>query len=392
MVYWGLFEKVGGSGMRIVIAPDSFKECATAVEVADAIAEGVRRAVPDAELVLAPMADGGEGTVDALVAATDGVTVDVKATGPMGDRVRSTYGILGDGRTAVIEMAAASGLALVPAGRRDPGYATTYGTGELVRHALDRDVERIIVGIGGSATNDGGAGMAQALGYSLTDADGAELPRGGLALSRLANIHATAKHHALDACEVLVACDVANTLCGPNGASHVYGPQKGADPATVTALDAALRHYAEVVAGQLGTPILDVPGSGAAGGLGGGLVAFTGAQLRPGVEIVAEATGLASKIEGADLVITGEGKLDRQTVEGKTPVGVARIAKAQGVPAIAIAGALGEGYQEVYDHGIDAALSIAPGSMALSESIRHARTLLADTAENLIRTRRWTGS
>jgi glycerate kinase len=372
--------------MRIVIAPDSFKECATAVEVADAIAEGIRRALPDADLVLVPMADGGEGTVDALLAATDGLKVDVEATGPMGNRLLSTYGVLGGGRTAVIEMAAASGLALVPTSRRDPGYATTYGTGELLRHALDRGVKRIIVGVGGSATNDGGAGMAQALGYSLTDKEGKELPRGGLALSSLASIDATGKHPALDACEVLVACDVANPLCGPNGASQVYGPQKGADPDTVGALDAALRHYAEVVAEQLGTPILDIPGSGAAGGLGGGLVAFAGAQLRPGVEIVAETTDLARKIKGADLVITGEGKLDQQTVEGKTPVGVARIAKAQGVPVIAIAGALDEGYQEVYDHGIDAAVSIAPGGTVLSESIRHARAFLANTAETVIRT------
>ena len=371
--------------MRIVIAPDSFKECATAVEVADAIAAGIRRVVPEAELVLVPMADGGEGTVAALVAATCGTVVDVDVIGPMGDSVRATYGMLGDGRTAVVEMAAASGLALVPPDRRDPAIATTYGTGELIRHALDSGIDRLIVGLGGSATNDGGAGMAQALGYSLTDAGGTELPRGGRALSRLTDINSTGKHPALDFCEVLVACDVANPLCGPNGASHVYGPQKGAGPATVRDLDAALRHYAGVVADQLDIPILDVPGSGAAGGLGGGLIAFTGAQLRPGVDIVAEAVDLAGKIEGADLVITGEGTLDGQTVEGKTPVGVARIAKSYGVPVVAVAGRLGEGYRELYDHGIDVAVSIAPDTIDISESIRLARNLLADTAETVIR-------
>ena len=371
--------------MRIVIAPDSFKECATAVEVAEAIAAGIRRVVPEAELALVPMADGGEGTVAALVAATGGATVEVDVTGPMGDGVRSTYGMLGDGRTAVVEMAAASGLALVPPDRRDPGVATTYGTGELIRHALDNGIDRLIVGLGGSATNDGGAGMAQALGYSLTDDGGTELPGGGRALSRLANIDSTGKHPALDACEVLVACDVANPLCGPNGASQVYGPQKGADPATVRDLDAALRHYADIVAAQLGIPILDVPGSGAAGGFGGGLMAFTGAQLRRGVDIVAEAVDLAGKIAGADLVITGEGTLDSQTVEGKTPVGVARIAKSHGVPVVAVAGRLCEGYRQLYDHGVDVAVSIAPGPIDMSESIRQARDLLADTAETVIR-------
>jgi len=371
--------------MRIVIAPDSFKECATAPEVAEAIGSGVRRVVPEAELALVPMADGGEGTVDALVAATGGVTVDVEVTGPLGGRVRSRYGILGDCQTAVIEMAAAAGLALVPPELRNPGLATTYGTGELVRDALDRGLEKIIVGIGGSATNDGGAGMAQALGYSLTDESGAELPPGGLALSRLAHIDTAGRHPALDSCEVVVACDVANPLCGPTGASHVYGPQKGATPSVVRKLDDALRRYAETVARELGTPILDLPGSGAAGGLGGGLVAFAGARLRPGVEIVAEAAGLEGKLDGAELVITGEGTLDGQSAHGKTPVGVARIAIEHGVPVIALAGRLGEGYRQVYDIGIDAAFSIAPGPIDIEESVAEVLPLLADTAETVMR-------
>jgi len=371
--------------MRIVIAPDSFKECASSMEVAEAVAEGIRRVVPNAELTLVPMADGGEGTVAALVAATAGSVVHTQVTGPSGDPVESSYGVLGDGRTAVIEMAAASGLALVPPARRDPGTATTYGTGELIRQALDSGFERIIVGIGGSATNDGGAGMAQALGYSMTDGTGSELPPGGLALSRLARIDTAGRHPALDSCEVVVACDVSNPLCGPTGASRVYGPQKGAGSDTVRRLDAALRHFAEIVAQQMGTPILDMPGSGAAGGLGGGLVAFTGARLRPGVDIVAETADLSDKIEGADLVFTGEGTLDCQTVEGKTPVGVAQIAKTLGVPVIAIAGRLGDGYQQIYEHGIDAAFSIAPGPIQISESVEQTRVLLAGTAENVIR-------
>jgi glycerate kinase len=371
--------------MRIVIAPDSFKESASAPAVAAALARGVRRAVPDAEIDLVPMADGGEGTVEALVAATGGRSVEVTVTAPLGEPVRATYGLLGDGQTAVIEMAAASGLPLVPQDRRNPLIATTFGTGELVRHALDQGARRIILGIGGSATNDSGAGMAQALGVSLRDAAGRELERGGAALARLASVDMGGRDLRLKECEILVACDVTNPLCGPRGASRVYGPQKGATPAMVEELDAALRHCAGVLREQLGVDVLDLPGAGAAGGLGAGLVAFAGGQLRRGVEIVAEACGLAERVRGADLVLTGEGRLDQQSVHGKTPVGVAAVAAAQGVPVIAIAGSLGEGYEACHAAGIAAAFSICRGPMTLTEAMANAEALLATTAEEAMR-------
>lgn len=367
--------------MRIVVAPDSFKECLPAHAVAEALARGLIRALPGAEIDLAPMADGGEGTVDALVAATGGEKIALRVTGPVGEPVDAVYGLLGDGKTAVIEMASASGLGLAPADQRDPRFTTTYGTGELLSSAMGRGATRVIVGIGGSATNDGGAGMAEALGYRLLDASGGPLPRGGAALARLARIDTVNRRAGLDACEILVACDVTNPLCGPEGASHVYGPQKGADARAVVELDAALRHYASVIREQLGIDILDLPGAGAAGGLGGGLVAFANGTLRTGVELVAEACGLAGRIRGADLVITGEGKLDGQTIHGKTPIGVARIAQAHGVPTVAVAGALGSGYNAVYEHGITAVFSIAPGPVPLNEAMARAADLLETSGE-----------
>ena len=371
--------------MRIVIAPDSFKECASALTVAQAIARGWRRVFPDADVVLAPMADGGEGTVEALVAATGGSIIEVTVTGPMGYAVTAAYGILGDGRTAVIEMAAASGLPLAPAAARDPRIATTRGTGDLMRDALERGMRRIILGIGGSATNDGGAGMAQALGFSLLDAAGAELPPGGAALARLRRIDAANKHPGLEETEILVACDVDNPLCGPRGASCVYGPQKGASQTAVMELDEALRHFAEVVKQALGADVIDLPGAGAAGGLGAGVVAFAGARLCRGVDLVADACGLRERVAGADLVITGEGRLDAQTAHGKTPAGVARIAKEAGVPVVAVAGMLGEGYAALYEIGIDAMFSICPGPVEVAEAMGRAGELLENTAEALAR-------
>lgn len=371
--------------MRVVIAPDAFKECASAQAVAVAVAEGWRRVYPEADVACVPMADGGEGTVDALVAATGGRFVKCVVTGPMGDPVEAAYGILGDGVSAVIEMASASGLPLVPPDKRDPERATSRGTGELIRHALESGVRRIMVGIGGSATNDGGAGMASALGYALLDGAGRPLVAGGAALVDLCRVDASGRHPALDGCEILVACDVDNPLCGPQGASHVYGPQKGATPEQVERLDAALCHFGSIVEAQLGAPVRDVAGAGAAGGLGAGLMAFAGGRLRPGVELVAEACGLAERIKGADLVITGEGRLDAQSARGKTPVGVARIAKRYGIPVIAVAGSLGVGWRELYAQGIDAAFSITPGPMSLSEAIGQAQRGLRDTAEAIAR-------
>jgi glycerate kinase len=371
--------------MRVVIAPDSFKECLSASAVAEALAAGWWRVYPAADLRLVPMADGGEGTVEALVAATGGRLVETTVPGPLGEPVSAQYGVLGGQRTAVIEMARASGLPLVPPDRRNPELTTTRGTGELMRHVLDSGIRRMIIGIGGSATNDGGAGMAQALGYRLLDADGCDLPSGGGALARIERIEAAARHSLLDQCEVLVACDVDNPLCGPNGASQVYGPQKGATPEMVLRLDTALRHFGECIETQLGTPVLDTSGAGAAGGLGAGLIAFARGRIRPGVDLVAETCGLADHLTGADLLITGEGRMDAQTAHGKTPAGVARLARAHGVPVLAVAGTLGAGYETVFECGVTAAISICPGPISYEEARRGAAENLRRTAESMAR-------
>lgn len=369
--------------MHVVIAPDSFKECASAPRVAHAIAAGLRRAVPNARIDIVPMADGGEGTVDALVTATHGTLHTTRVTGPLGRPVDAVWGILGDGRTAVIEMAAASGLALVPKNDRNPRITTTRGTGELMREALDRGVTRMILGIGGSATNDGGAGMAQALGYSLRDEQGNELEAGGATLARLAEIDATHVHPRLKHCEIDVACDVTNPLCGPTGASRVYGPQKGATPEMVEELDAALEHYADVVQRTFDFSVLNYPGAGAAGGIGAGLMAFAGGRLRSGVDLIADACALLKYVCDADFVITGEGRIDAQTASGKTPIGVARVAKAFRVPVVAVAGSLGPGFQSVYEHGICAVFPICAQPMPLEESVARVEELLAIAGESI---------
>ena len=371
--------------MKIVVAPQSFKGSLSAREVADAIARGIRRVLADAEVVVLPMADGGEGTVDALVFATGGSTMQTEVSGPLGDRVTAAWGILGDGATAVVEMAAASGLVLVPPDRLDPLTATTYGTGELVRAALDSGCHRLIIGIGGSATNDGGAGMAQALGAKLTDREGSELPPGGAALASLRQIDISGLDSRLTECRITVACDVTNPLCGKEGASWVYGPQKGATEEMCRQLDEALANYASVIKKDLGIDIRDLPGAGAAGGLGAGLVAFSGARLVPGIEIISDAVGLVEHLKGASLVLTGEGRLDTQTTFGKTVAGVAKIAKVLGVPVVVIAGELHGDLKELYRHGIDAALSIAPGPITREESEADAARLITDASERALR-------
>ena len=302
--------------------------------------------MPGADVLVLPLADGGPGTVAAIVAAAGGSTRTTNVTGPLGAKVSAEWGLLKDG-TAVIEMAAAAGLLLVDERERDPRIATTYGVGELIRAALDAGCQRMIVGLGGSATNDGGAGMAQALGVRLLDAQGQELPPGGAALARLDRIDVSGMDARVSACEVLGATDVRNPLCGPEGASIVYGPQKGASPEVARELDEALRHYADVIVSDLGIPVAGVPGAGAAGGLGAGLIAFLGATIRPGIDVIAEAVGLAERIRGADLVLTGEGRLDGQTAFGKTVAGVARIAGVEGVPVIVVPGALGDGWESI---------------------------------------------
>ena len=326
--------------MRITLAPDSFKGSLTALQVCAAASEGIAQLGLGVECIAVPMADGGEGTVQSLVDATGGQFVTVTVHGPLFEPVLATYGLLGDGKTAVIEMAAASGLPLVPPDRRDPLCTTTYGTGELVRAALDAGAREFIIGLGGSATNDGGMGMAAALGAKLLDVHGQEIRPVGGSLSQLARIAVSGFDGRISACRVRVACDVSNPLHGPQGAAHVYGPQKGATLEALARLDAGLEHFAEVVRRDLGADVAAVPGAGAAGGLGAGLIAFCGASLEPGVNIVIETVRLREKILGSDLCITGEGRLDRQTTYGKTPKGVAEVAAELGVPCVAIGGAV----------------------------------------------------
>jgi len=366
--------------MRIVIAPQEFKGSLAASEAAAAMAAGAREAAPDAELEVVPMSDGGPGTVEAVVAASGGRTIATTVRGPLGRPVAAEWGITGE-KTAVIEMAAAAGLLRLAAGERDPGAASTYGVGELVLAALDSGCRRLIVGQGGSATNDGGAGMAQALGVRFLDADGGELPPGGAALGGLARIDASGLDPRLAQCEVVAATDVMNPLCGLEGASLIYGPQKGASPEVARELDAALRRYGELVERDTGVPVLHVPGAGAAGGLGAGLLAFLGARIEPGVEVVAEVVRLRERVRGASLVLTGEGRLDGQTGYGKTVAGVARIAAAEGVPVIVVAGTLGEGWERILESGVEGVELIVPRLGTLEEAMeRPAEMLAAATA------------
>ena len=313
--------------MKIIVAPQGFKATISGLEAARAIARGVSAALPDAETVLAPVADGGDGTLNALVDGTGGQVFSSTVTGPLGQMVEAQWGVMGDGRTAVIEMALASGIALVPQRRRNPRVTTTAGTGEILREALERGYDRIIVGLGGSATNDGGAGMATALGARFLDSAGNPLPAGGSALGRLDRVEVDGLHPGLRDATIIAATDVTNPLCGPEGASAVFGPQKGATPEVVQELDAALANYARVVARDLGRDVSEQPGAGAAGGLGAGLMAFTGAALQSGIDMVCEVLGFDALLEGADLVITGEGRADHSTIFNKAPVGVARHAR-----------------------------------------------------------------
>ncbi len=370
--------------MRIIIAPQSLKGSLTAAEAGRAIAQGAQAVYPDAEIAIVPIADGGEGTVQALVDATDGTLKRREVTGPLGEPVEAFYGILGDNLTAVIEMAASSGLPLVPTEQRNPLVATTYGVGELILAGLDDGCRHFIIGIGGSATNDGGAGMAQALGTRLTDAHG-ELERGGAALATLTHISSEAMDARLRECTFEIACDVTNPLCGPEGASAVYGPQKGATPEMVEQLDAALAHYAQIIEQDLHISVRDIPGAGAAGGLGAGLIAFLGAELRPGAQIVLEAVHLEEQLHAADLVITAEGQLDEQTAYGKSVSAVAGMAKRYALPVLALAGSLGRGYQAVYDLGVDAVVALPPGPLTLEYAMAHAAELVSDASERALR-------
>lgn len=371
--------------MRIIVAPDSFKGSVSALGVAEAMARGIHAVFHDADVLKVPIADGGEGTVEALVAATGGRLLHADVRGPLGEPVRAHWGISGDGGTAFLEMAAASGLPLVPKERRDPRITSTFGTGQLMKAALDAGLRKLVIGIGGSATNDGGTGMARALGARFLDADGRDLPEGGAALARLARIDLSALDPRLAEASVLVACDVDNPLCGPRGASAVYGPQKGATPEMVQELDAALGVFADAAKAATGRDIALLPGAGAAGGLGAGLLFFTPASLRPGVAIVLETTGFEALVQDADLVITGEGRTDFQTAMGKAPVGVAAVAKRHGVPVICIAGGLGDGADEVLAHGIDALATAVPQPMTLEACMGQGAALVEAAAARACR-------
>ncbi|ENM5776935.1 glycerate kinase [Vibrio mimicus] len=371
--------------MKVVIAPDSFKESLTAKQVCDAIQAGLARVWNDAKFVAIPVADGGEGTVQSLVDATQGRIVEVKVMGPQGKRVEAFYGMLGDNQTAVIEMAAASGLHHVPIAQRDPKLTTSFGTGELIRHALDQGVTKLIIGLGGSATNDGGVGMLAALGARFTNADGEPIQLTGGGLRELANIDLSDFDPRLQHCDLLVACDVNNPLCGDKGASAVFGPQKGATPDDVRLLDGALQQFGLLTEKVTGKAVLQSAGAGAAGGMGAALLAYTHATLRPGIEIVLDTVQLAHQVSDADLVITGEGRIDSQTVHGKTPMGVAKVAKRFDVPVIALSGCTGENYQAVYQCGIDAVFAAVPRAMTLEDALKESDFNLADLAENVAR-------
>jgi glycerate kinase len=376
--------------MKIIIAPDSFKESLTAPEVAEQIAAGFREVFPAADYRLLPLADGGEGTVAALVAANSGRIVPVKVTGPLGTQVDAFYGVSGDGRTAIVEMAAASGLTLVPAALRNPLLTTSYGTGELILHALDADLRHFLIGIGGSATNDCGAGMLQALGASLLDQNGHEVGFGGGRLGSVVRVDLNKLDSRLAECRIEVACDVDNPLTGAKGASAVFGPQKGATAEMVALLDENLAHFAGLLEREMGQVVSDRPGAGAAGGLGAALLALQ-AKLRPGIELISDLIDMEGTMQGACLVITGEGRIDGQTVYGKAPIGVARLAKRYGIPVIGIAGSLGDGAEQVHEHGIDAIFSVVCRPCSLAEALAEAAGNLRATARNIAATLRLSG-
>lgn len=369
----------------IVLAPDSFKESMTAKQACAAMERGIRRVNPGVRCFHVPMADGGEGTTQSIVDATGGTLYPLQVQGPLGREVEAYYGISGDGKTGVLEMASASGIGLIHESERNPLLTTTYGTGQLIQAALDHGIDNLLIGIGGSATNDGGAGMLQALGGRLLDEAGLPLGPGGGELHKLARIDLSGLDPRIGKVKIRVACDVTNPLCGPEGASHVFGPQKGATPEATAMLDGNLRHYADVIRRELGQDIADVPGAGAAGGLGAGLMVFLNGKLEKGIELVARLTGLEEKVKMADMVWTGEGSIDGQTRFGKTPAGVAKVAAKHHKPVIAFAGRIGEGIDGLYEQGIGAVFGILSGACALQAALRQGEANLERAAENVMR-------
>ena len=371
--------------MKFILAPDSFKESMTAKEACISMEKGIRKVFKDATCIHVPMADGGEGTVDALIESTNGNIHEVEVTAPLGNKVKAKFGILGDGKTAVIEMAEASGIHLVKLEDRNPLLTTTFGTGELIKHALDMNVERIIIGLGGSATNDGGVGMLQALGASFKGSDGKEIALGGGALKDLCTIDLSGFDKRIYDVKIEVACDVKNPLTGEKGASFVFGAQKGGNKETLEVLDSNLKHYAEVVKRDMGKEIDKVEGAGAAGGLGAALIGFCNGKLESGIDLVIKYSNLEEKVKDADYVFTGEGSIDFQTKFGKTPIGVAKIAKKYNIPVIAFGGRIGEGIDELYSLGIDSVIGITPGVISLDEALNKGKENLEISTENVVR-------
>jgi glycerate kinase len=371
--------------MRIVIAPDSFKGSLSSKEVADAIELGVRKVLPDVDIIKIPIADGGEGTVQTLVAAMGGEIIKTQVVGPLGETIESYFGVLNDKKTAIIEMANASGLPLVPIEKRNPLITTSYGTGQLIKAALDMGVDRIVIGLGGSATNDGGVGMAQALGIRFFDENGNDIGFGGGELSKISKIDMSGIDEKIRKVRIEAACDVDNPLCGPNGASYIYGPQKGANKEMIEILDRNLGHLAKVIKRDLGADIMDLPGAGAAGGLGAGLVAFLNAELKRGIDIIVNITKLDDYIKDACVVFTGEGQIDKQILSGKAVYGVAKIAKKHGAYVVAIVGSINDDAYELFDKGIDGIESIIDKPMTMDEACKRAGLLVERAAERVMR-------
>jgi len=369
--------------MRILICPDSFKESLSAIEVCDCVERGLKKANSKFKIEKIPLADGGEGTVEALVLATRGRSLKCRVRDPLGRIIWARYGILGDGKTAIIEMAAASGLALVPMKKRNPLLTTTYGTGEMIANALNRGCQKIIIGIGGSATVDGGCGMAQALGVRLLDGIGREIGFGGGEIEKVEKIDLKFMDKRIARTDFIIASDVKNRLLGPRGAARVYGPQKGATPEMVERLERGLSHLARVIRKELSISVENIPGSGAAGGLGAGLYAFLGAKMESGVELVMRIAKLEHRIRKADLIITGEGQLDRQTLYGKTVMGVIKMARKHRVPVICIAGSIMPEAKDLYRLGVKGLFSITTMPMSLQEAMEKSKSLLTNVSENL---------
>ena len=373
--------------MKVVIAIDSFKGSLSSIEAGMAAKDGVLKAKPDTEVIVKPLADGGEGTVDALIEGLDGEQIDITVTGPMGAAVSCYYGLLRKTNTAVIEMASAAGITLVPCEKKNPLLATTYGVGEIIRDAMERGCRDFIIGIGGSATNDGGIGMLKALGYNFSDESGKDVGEGGQALAKIASIDTQNRHPLISECKFRIACDVNNPLCGENGATYIYGPQKGVTDDLKKELDAGMANFAKITAASLGKDNSNTPGTGAAGGLGFAFLSYIGAELTPGIELILDAADLENDLKDADVVITGEGRLDHQTAMGKAPVGVARLAKKYEAKVVAFAGAVTEGAAACNDAGIDAYFPIVRGVTTLEDAMKkeNAQKNMTETAEQVFR-------